>query len=56
MRDIKCINMLAMNKSAKCTFLILSGGDLDSLSPGFAACLFLRSDGHLATISEKPYD
>ncbi len=56
MRNIICINILAMYKSAKCTFFILSDGGLDSVSPGFAACLFLRSDGHLATISEKAYD
>jgi hypothetical protein len=39
MRDIRCINILAMYKSAKCTFFILSGGGLGSVSPGFAACL-----------------
>ena len=50
MRDIKCINIVAMYKSAKCTFFILSGGGLGSVSPGFAACLFLRNDGYLATI------
>jgi len=54
MQDIKCINIVAMYKSAKCTFFILSGGGLGSVGPGFAVCL--RSDGHLATISEKVYD
>ncbi len=56
MRDIKCINILAIYESAKCTFFILSDRGLGSVSPGFAACLFLRSDGHLVTISEKVYD
>ena len=53
MRDIKCINIVAMYKGPKCTFFILSGGGLGSVSPGFAACLFLRNDGYLETISEK---
>jgi len=41
MRDIKCINIVAMHKSAKCTFFILSGGGLGSVSPGFAAYLVI---------------
>jgi hypothetical protein len=56
MRDIKCINIVAMHKSAKCTFSILSVGGLGSASPGPAAYLFLRNDGYLATISENVYD
>ncbi len=56
MRDIICINILAMYKSAKCTFFILSGGGLGSVSPGELLAWFLRSDGHLVTISEKVYD
>ncbi len=56
MRDIECINILATCKNAKCTFFILSGGGLGSMSPGELLAWFLRSDGHLATISEKVYD
>ncbi len=56
MRDIKCINILAVYKSAKRTFSILSGGGLGSVSPSELLAWFLRSDGHLATISEKVYD
>jgi len=56
MRDIICINILAMHKSAKCTFFISAGGGLDSVSPGFAAYLLPRNDGHLESISEKVYD
>lgn len=56
MPDIICINIVAMYKSAKCTFFILSGGGLGLVSPGLAACLFLRNDGYLVTISEKVYD
>jgi len=55
-RDIKCINILDMYKSAKCIFFILSGGGLGSVSPGELLAWFLRSDGHLETISEKVYD
>ncbi len=56
MRDINCINIVAMYKSAKCTFFILEDGGLGPVSPVFAAYLFLRRDGHLATILEKVYD
>lgn len=56
MRNIICINILAMYKSAKCTFFILSSRGLGSVSPGELLAWFLRSDGHLATISEKVYD
>jgi len=54
MQHIKCINIDVMYKSAKCTFFILSGGGLGSVSPGFAAylvitkrwtsCNYLRKD------------
>ncbi len=53
MLDIKCINIVAMYKSATSTFFVLLSGGLGSVSPGFAACLFLRDDGHLATVSEN---
>jgi len=56
MRNIICINILAVYKSAKCTFFILSSGGLDSVSPGKLLAWFLRSDGHLVTSSEKVYD
>ena len=56
MWDIKCINILATCKSAKCTFFILSSGGLGSVSPGELLAWFLLSDGHLVTSSEKVYD
>jgi hypothetical protein len=56
MRHIKCINIVVMSKSAKCTFFILTDGGLARANPGFAACPVLGSDGHLATASGKVYD
>jgi hypothetical protein len=56
MRDIKCINIVAMYKSAMCTCFILSVRGLGSASHGFADYLVLRSGGYLETISEKVYD
>ena len=56
MLGIECINIVAMYKSAKCTFFLLSGGGLGSVSPGELLAWFLRSDGHLETISEKVDD
>jgi hypothetical protein len=43
MRGIKCINIVAMYKSAMCTFFILSRGGLGSFSPGFAAYFFYET-------------